>query len=271
MRNWPITCWTRPGPRARSCSARDGGLQGSQSGVIPLDPLPGILAGQGIHGDIAVNATTRKPDDTGEADTGGAGLSGNGQYAFFFTEADSNLAPASIFDPGSTLNYLVRKNLLTGVIDVASIGPDGHTPVKAAEAAGIGGELPGNVAVNTDGSAVVFTDRAAIPQITLVHNFTTQTSSNPYYAAGLYNMVYLYNAAAWTDHWSCTPSISGTRSLTLATTPASTPGSPQIDAAPGANVLSRANLDMPPPGRRPRCTVGTYVAQSVLPGLGHTP
>jgi hypothetical protein len=256
-----------------------GGLQGSQSGVIPLDPLPGILAGQGILGDIAVNKTTRKPDDTGVAGQGGAGLSGNGRYAFFFVQADSNLAPASIANPGSTLTYLVRRDLLTGEIDVASIGRDGHTPVEAAQAAGIGGELPGNVSVNADGSAVAFTDRAEIPQITLVHNFTTGESwqvgtpsimpddvdglsqdgsvviysvtdqstddyhimrqvadgaprqidhcptletqtcnypigqasmsedgnlivyqgSNPDYAAGLYNMVYLYNAATGQD------------------------------------------------------------------------
>jgi hypothetical protein len=158
-----------------------GGVVGSEQGIVPLDPLPGVLAGSGIHGDIAVNAATGKPDDTGTAGEYGAALSGNGEYAFFYSEARSNLAPAAIYDPASTALYLLRKNVLTGAIDVASIGPDGHTPVRSGPEPGTSftygvpaaGERP---VVNADGSAVAYVDYAASSYTVLVHDFRTQTT-----------------------------------------------------------------------------------------------
>jgi len=143
-------------------------ILGFDSGVVPLSPLPPT----GNVNDIATNPTTGKPDDTGEAGgDGGASISGNGEYAFFYTQARSNLAPASIYNPASTDVYLVRKNLLTGVIDVASIGLDGPTPVFADDGGSWRGLLP-----NSDGSVVVFyvINSAGYDQPE-VYSFTTQT------------------------------------------------------------------------------------------------
>jgi hypothetical protein len=149
-----------------------GGILGSESGVVPLYPLPGISAGTGRLDNVATNPTTGKPDDTGQAGEsysgGGAAISGNGVYAFFYTQARSNLAPASIYNPASSDTYLVRKNLLTGEIDVASIGLDGHTPVSAFTAQ----DPP---VANSDGSAVVFYVLTPTAQEAEVYDFTTQT------------------------------------------------------------------------------------------------
>jgi hypothetical protein len=130
-----------------------GGILGSASGVVPLSPLPEISAGTGQLEDVATNPTTGKPDDTGEAGNswpfeGASAISGNGEYAFFYTQARSNLAPASIYNPASTDVYLLRKNLLTGEIDVASIGLNG-TPVSAFPDTG-------PPLASSDGSSVVF-------------------------------------------------------------------------------------------------------------------
>ena len=159
-----------------------GGVIGSASGIIPLDPLPGVLAGSGSLKDIAVNATTGKPDDTGTAGGfGGASVSGNGQYVFFYSEARSNLAPAAIYNPASTDLYLLRKNLLSGVIDVASVGLDGHTPVPIVANPSSTGFVSGvEPTTNADGSAVVFfvPGTYAVPGTSapLVHDFTTQST-----------------------------------------------------------------------------------------------
>jgi hypothetical protein len=150
-----------------------GGVLGSDSGVVPLSPLPGVSAGTGLLKDVATNPTTGKPDDTGEAGDswqyGGATISGNGEYAFFYTLARSNLAPASIYDPASTDAYLLRKNLLTGEIDVASIGLNG-TPVSAFPFEG----LP---LASSDGSSVVFYvfNVGGDLQQPEVYDFTTET------------------------------------------------------------------------------------------------
>jgi hypothetical protein len=154
-----------------------GGVIGSAV-ITVLEPLPGVLAGTAAHGDIAVASATGKPDDTGQAGAGGATISANGQYAFFFTEARSNLAPAAIFSPTSTSIYLLRKNLTTGVIDVASIGLDGKTPTVATPVDGLIGGDPfidgSSLSANDDGSVVSFW--AASPRALLVHNFTAQTT-----------------------------------------------------------------------------------------------
>ena len=148
------------------------GILGSDSGVVPLSPLPGISAGTGNVVDIATNPTTGKPDDTGQAGGGdgggGAVISGNGEYAFFYTQARSNLAPASIYNPASNDVYLIRKNLFTGVIDVASIGVDGHTPVSVVS--------PFQPLASDDGSAVVFEPLAGSTAQLEVYDFTSQTS-----------------------------------------------------------------------------------------------
>jgi hypothetical protein len=136
-----------------------GGLLGSASGVIPLSPLPAVSAGTGTLNDIATNPTTGKPDDTGQAggqypgNGPGATMSANGVYAFFFTQARSNLAPASIYNPASTDVYLLRKDLLTGEIDVASASDGTPMPTIAYEG------LP---VTTGDGSSVVFYENLGV-------------------------------------------------------------------------------------------------------------
>jgi hypothetical protein len=150
-----------------------GGVLSSISGVVPLSPLPEVSAGTGNVANVATNPTTGKPDDTGEAGDsypfGGASLSGNGVYAFFYTQARSNLAPPSIYNPGSTDTYLVRKNLDTGEIDVASLGVAGQAPVSA---------FPdeGPPLASDDGSSVVFYVFNAAGDIQPeVYDFDTET------------------------------------------------------------------------------------------------
>jgi len=147
-----------------------GGIVGTASGIIPLDPLPGVLAGHGSLRDVAVSPTTGKPDDTGRAGGfEGASVSGNGQYVFFYSQAKSNLAPAAIYNPASSDIYLLRKNLLTGEIDVASLGADGHTPVPV-----MWGDSNLMPLSNSDGSAVVFYPVSS--DAPMVHDFTTQST-----------------------------------------------------------------------------------------------
>ncbi len=146
-----------------------GGILGSESGVVAYSPLPPT----GDAYDIATNPTTGKPDDSGQAGSdGAAAISGNGEYAFFYTQATSNLAPASIFFQGSTAVYLLRKNLFTGEIDVASIGLDGHTPTPADDS-----HPYLKLLTNSDGAVVVFyvINSAGYDQPE-VYNFTTQTA-----------------------------------------------------------------------------------------------
>lgn len=81
--------------------------------VTPLDALPTMLGGSGTDRDAAVDATG-KPDDTGRASDGGAVISRDGSYGFYYTQADSNLAPPAIANPASDDVYLVRENLVTG-------------------------------------------------------------------------------------------------------------------------------------------------------------
>jgi hypothetical protein len=67
-------------------------------------------------------------DSSGVAGTNGAVLSGDGRYAFFMTRGDSNLAPPDVRDPARRQNYLVRRDLRTGEMVLASRALDGRTP-----------------------------------------------------------------------------------------------------------------------------------------------
>jgi hypothetical protein len=96
-----------------------------------IRPLPAML-----QPGIAANVAT---DRFGNLDRSGAtpygvGLSGNGRYAFFDILARSNLAPPEIYNPTSGVRYLIRKDLITGDIVVASRGLDGITPAPSASA-----------------------------------------------------------------------------------------------------------------------------------------
>jgi hypothetical protein len=142
--------------------------------VTVLDRLPSELAGTGFNGDVAYEHATDRPDQLGTAGTGGAVVSGDGQYVFFYTEARSDLAPPQVFDAADESIYLAREDLTTGQIVLASIGTKGM-PVTArpVEQTGGGDRDPGLTgALVTDLSGLVVGFTAGNGQ-SMVHNFAT--------------------------------------------------------------------------------------------------
>ncbi|POM27037.1 Chitinase A1 precursor [Actinomadura rubteroloni] len=98
------------------------------SNIVSFTPSKGITE-NGDAVNIAVDSQGN-PDDTGIAGMAApAILSGDGNYAFLITAADSNLVPPSARQAGSSLPFMLRKNLRTGEIDLASVAADGHTPI----------------------------------------------------------------------------------------------------------------------------------------------
>jgi hypothetical protein len=95
-------------------------------------------------------------DGTGDAGTHGSALSGNGRYLFFVVENRSDLAPPEIHDSDGTTDYLLRMDLRTGEIVVASRGPDGRTPVSIRDTATVFDAGPSTIAVTPDGTKVAF-------------------------------------------------------------------------------------------------------------------
>ena len=166
-------------------SADGHAVAGPPVDVEPLSAMPSALSGREFHGDVAL-ADDGQPDNTGTAGDGGAVVSGDGQYVFFYTEARSNIAGSipSIWDPTSEVLYLVRENLLTGQYAVASIGPDGKTPVPASDPSDIlPDEFPfqpgdGSLVTNYSGDAVGFSELGSdsADGTQLVYNFVTQST-----------------------------------------------------------------------------------------------
>lgn len=157
--------------------------------VTVLDRLPSELGGTGFNGDVAYDPAVGAPDKLGTAGTGGAVVSGDGQFAFFYTEGRSNLAPFEVFGTANENTYLVRENLATGQIVLASIGANGK-PVTARPVEQTGGAdhdpgLTGALVTNFTGSAVGFTTGSGQ---SLVYDFLTGkafTVSNPRSTAAL--------------------------------------------------------------------------------------
>jgi hypothetical protein len=150
--------------------------------IFPVAPQPSVLAGTGFDGDIATSPEEPQlPDDTGTAGTSGAVISGNGQYAFFYTEARSDLAASDIFGVGNEHVYLVREDLATHALDTASVGLAGK-PIQAFDPESPGTSKP-LLATNDTGTAVAFTGLAGQA---LVHNFLTNTTWQVDKAAGAY-------------------------------------------------------------------------------------
>lgn len=115
-----------------------------------------------------------KPDNTGTVGNRSIALAGNGRFVFFTVEARSNLAPPEVSRPNDTTTYVVRKNLDTGQIDLASRAPDGTTPMAAASEPMH--HLKGSgVATNLDGTVVAFLSNTTPPTL-YVHNLTTGRS-----------------------------------------------------------------------------------------------
>jgi hypothetical protein len=112
--------------------------------VSPLDPLARI----GSAADISA-------DTTGDVGKHGSALSGDGRYLFYVALNGSSVAPPEIFRPGGTSTYLLREDLRTGDIVLASRGPDGVTPLPVFDGSGWFTTGPA-VAPTPDGTKVAF-------------------------------------------------------------------------------------------------------------------
>lgn len=155
-------------------------VAGQPQQVESLPPIDAPLAGTGDISDAALDPESLNPDDTGTAGSlGGGVVSGNGQYVFYETEARSNLAPSSVYDPTDEYDeYIVRESLdPLGGITLASVDSDGNPlPVD-----GNGGEVPNDYQAtdaipSQDGTAVAFSAIAANGIGDEVHDFATNTT-----------------------------------------------------------------------------------------------
>jgi hypothetical protein len=160
--------------------------------LTALSPQPSQLAGISFDGDIATSPEDQRPDDTGTAGTGGAVISGNGQYAFFYTEARSNLAPAAFFSVGNESIYLVREDLAAHAIEAASVvslSGGLQVPVPAAEVEVTGNSVPapGWLVTNDTGTAVGFVDSDT--GLTFVYNFVSGLAWQVDHTGGVYGVI----------------------------------------------------------------------------------
>jgi hypothetical protein len=122
---------------------------------------------------VAVDADGQS-DTTGFAGKFRVRLSGDGRYAFFFATGTSNLAPQEV--AGAPSHYLLRKNLGTGEIELASRGMDGRTPQQADPLTRrLGEAMEHSFDVNRDGSVVVFLTESFPPAV-LVHDMARLSS-----------------------------------------------------------------------------------------------
>ncbi|GAA3804412.1 hypothetical protein GCM10022226_25370 [Sphaerisporangium flaviroseum] len=119
---------------------------GPPSETITVKPSRGLMP-EGDARNLAVDAGGI-PDTKRDLGGYGAVLSGDGRYAFFAAEASSNLMPPEAFDPDSDANYVLRKDIETGEIDLVSRRPDGHTPAPV--------DLNRGLSVASDGSKAAY-------------------------------------------------------------------------------------------------------------------
>jgi len=135
--------------------------------VIPTEAFARI----GSPTNIAVDELGN-PDNTGEAGTLGATISGNGRYAFFMTLGMSNLAPAEIYSPYDNRRYLLRKDLATGETTLVSRQLDGRTPQSVSFSI-YGGQ---NFTSSADGDTVAFIAATPTGDRVYVHNVSAATT-----------------------------------------------------------------------------------------------
>ena len=112
-----------------------------------------------------------KPDTTGTVGDRSIALAGNGRVAFFTVEARSNLAPPEVARANDTTTYLVRKDLDSGAITLASRGTDGATPL-AVSSERSNPLKASSVATNLDGAVVAFLTTTVPPRL-YVNNLST--------------------------------------------------------------------------------------------------
>lgn len=149
---------------------------GQPAAAAPVQPNEALIQ-IGSATDVAVDADGN-PDSAGFAGDFGVRLSGDGRYAFFSTTAASNLAPPDV--AGMPGFYLLRKNLVTGDIDLASRGPDGRTPQPISPS---GRAYPNqhdadSFDVDQDGSIVAYTTDSGVVLVHDIAHRTTWTASS---------------------------------------------------------------------------------------------
>jgi hypothetical protein len=121
------------------------------SEAVTVTPKKGITP-EGNAVNIAVDAAG-VPDRTNFAGWDWPKLSGDGRYAFFTTVARSNLMPSEAYSPTGDAVYLLRKDIYTGEIRLASRRPDGHTPAPVEVPYH---NAPGHYYPSSDGSRVAY-------------------------------------------------------------------------------------------------------------------
>ncbi len=122
----------------------------STTAIAPTEAL--VRVGSAV--DVAVDELGR-PDSTRQAGAWGTTVSGDGRYVFFLTSAASNLAPPEIASTNDYGTYLLRTDLTTGEITLASHALDGRTP-KRVNAAFAGSDTSAGFDSNRDGSMVAY-------------------------------------------------------------------------------------------------------------------
>lgn len=133
---------------------------GTPSDAVSVMPIFVDFLGTNTN-DIATDASGR-PDNTLTAGSAGFAAAYGGRFVFFMTQARSNLAPKEVFDPASEAYYMVRKDLATGEITLASRGLDGRTPLSQSNA--LYASRDGNVA------AYYGFDTTSNSYVTYIHN-----------------------------------------------------------------------------------------------------
>ncbi|GIG88268.1 fibronectin type III domain-containing protein [Plantactinospora endophytica] len=122
------------------------------------------------------------PDSTRVAGSQGVAVSGDGRYVVFGTSVCSNLAPPEVRTGcAAGGNVLLRKDLVTGELRLASRQRDGRTPATFVGAASFD--------VNRDGNRVLFVRTPEVPTgqaELLVHDLDTGTTAFLGLTAGRY-------------------------------------------------------------------------------------
>jgi hypothetical protein len=182
------------------------GMFGSISNWVgPAVPYP-VISRIGSPADVATDPFGN-PDSTGKAGYWGTAVSGNGRYVFFTTEARSNLAPPEIYNPTSSTHYLLRRDLTTGEIILASRREDGRTPATVVPT-----PLWTNFSPSFDGNIVTFQiPRTGSGDPVLVHDIAARTT-------------WVATSAANEANSPVEPVLSGNGNVVLFTVSTSTPG-----------------------------------------------
>ncbi|WP_328994621.1 fibronectin type III domain-containing protein [Kribbella sp. NBC_01245] len=144
--------------------------QGSSQGSKPTEPLTPLIGvvKLGAATNIAVTATGEADSSATAGETYHPVISDDGRYAIFTAAAWSNLAPAEIKNPNDDRRFLLRKDLETGSITLASRGLDGVTPEAVSQYRHLG--------VSANGDVVAFVNVTNGYNRILVHSIGTRTS-----------------------------------------------------------------------------------------------